>query len=259
MSNEIAIDAVNLWVKYPRRHTVLKLRKKDRRVIVALQDINLTVGKGEMLIVLGRNGAGKTSLLKAMSTLVRPSCGTVRIFGYDVMKHERSVRLKVGYVVNDERSFYWRLTGRENLTFFASLYNIFGKESMRKVDELLDLMEIGDIADRPYSTYSGGQRARLSIARSMLHDPEVLLFDEITRQLDAGMRGKMLDLIGRKFIRDGEKTVVFATHNIEEARILGAEIVLLDSGRIKCGGRYSQICDEIESTIFAECRKIDKI
>ena len=183
--------------------------------VEALRGVDLRVRQGEIFALLGPNGAGKTTLLKIFSSLILPDAGQAKVAGHDTI-HENLVKRRLGLVNSDERSFYWRLTARQNLRFFARLYDVPGKRIDSRIDELLARVDMADAADRQFSGYSSGMKQRIAIARALLHDPEVLLMDEPTSSLDPASARRL-----RQFIldelngRDG-KTVVLASHNLRE-------------------------------------------
>ncbi len=145
----------------------LLLHPFAKKEITALREITVGVRKGELFALLGPNGAGKTTLIKILSTLILPSSGKAFVNGLDVTKHDREVRKKIGYVVADERSFYWRLTGRQNLRFFAALNNLAPGDTAGRIRSLFGLVGLEQDADRMFKDYSSGMRQKLAIARGL--------------------------------------------------------------------------------------------
>ena len=212
-----------------------------KNIIPALKGITLNIEKGEFFGLLGPNGAGKTTLIKILATLVLPTSGKAYVAGYDVEKEERLVRKSMGYVISEERSSYWRLTGRQNLEFFASLNNLKGAEAKKRIDELLEITELKDDADRYFKDYSTGMKQKLGIARGLLTDPQVLFLDEPTKSLDPVTARHMRDFIKKEIVLKQGKTVLFATHNLVEAESLCDRIAIIDKGVIKACGSLSEI------------------
>ena len=208
--------------------------------IEALRGVDLAVGQGEILSLLGPNGAGKTTLLKILCCLVLPDRGRAIVGGHDTT-HENAVKRVLGLVHSDERSFYWRLSARENLRFFARLYDVPPRATEGRIDELLRRVDLGDAADRPFSGYSSGMKQRVAIARALLHDPPILLLDEPTRSLDPvaamALRRFVLDELSR---RDG-KTILLATHDLREAETLSDRVAILVRGRVREIGSVSEV------------------
>ncbi|MEK6775922.1 MAG: ABC transporter ATP-binding protein [bacterium] len=203
--------------------------------IKVLDDVTLHVQAGEVFGLLGPNGAGKTTLLKVLSTLIRPDRGSVRILGYDLVRDEYRIKERVGMVYPDERSFYWRLSGRENLRFFGSLLNLSIREIDRRTRELSSLMNMDNFLDDRYDAYSTGMKQRLLVARAMLREPAVLLMDEPTRGLDPAMAESLLKQI-RYLALNKQTTIVMVTHRLAEARNFCDRIGILDRGRLVCDG-----------------------
>ena len=197
----------------------------------ALLDVNLQVAAGEIYALLGPNGAGKSTLLRILSTLLLPSAGWARVAGYDVVKEEAQVRSRIGLVVGDERSFYWRLSGRHNLEFFGALQGLRSRDLRARIDRLGELLELTDLLDRPFRTYSTGMRQRLALARGLLHDPPFLFMDEPSRSLDPTATGAFHQLLRRLVWGEG-KTILLVTHQLSEARAVCDRAGVLDSGRL---------------------------
>ena len=210
-------------------------RKKE---ITALDNVNIKVKRGELFGILGPNGAGKTTLIKILCTLIIPTSGTAYVNGFNVVEEEASAKAALGLVTGDERSFYWRLTGRQNLEFFAALNNI--PDSHHKIDELLTRMELNDKADSKFYSYSAGMKQRMAIARGLLNDPEILFMDEPTRSLDPGAAQHLREFVKERLVKSLGKTVFLSTHNLYEAEQLCDKIAIIDKSKIL-------ICDTVEN------------
>jgi ABC-2 type transport system ATP-binding protein len=208
--------------------------------IHALRGVDLRVDRGEILGILGPNGAGKTTLIKILSCLILPDRGSVRIDGTDTADENR-VKRKIGLVHSDERSFYWRLTARDNLRFFARLYDLPGPRIDARIDELLRVVDMGEAADRPFSGYSSGMKQRIGIARALLHDPPILLMDEPTRSLDPVSSAELRRFL-REELRDRHgKTILLATHDLAEAEVLADRVAILVQGRVRQIGSVDEV------------------
>ncbi len=223
-------------VFHPLQLRLRSLRPVRRQPPVwALREIDLTVSRGEILGLLGTNGAGKTTLLKIIATLILPTAGRVSVDGHDVARDGDSVKALIGLVTGEERSFYWRLTGRQNLEFFAAFQGLSPERTRGRIGELGEQLGL-DALDRHFGVYSAGMRHRLVIARALLHQPRILLFDEPTRSLDPLAAGALRRLIRETLVRELGCTVVLATHNLEEAEELSDRIAVLHEGRlVGCG------------------------
>jgi ABC-2 type transport system ATP-binding protein len=207
----------------------------------ALAGVSLEVAAGEVFGILGPNGAGKTTLLKILAGLVVPTEGTAIVGGLDVRHHDRAVRRLIGFASSDERSFYWRLGGRENLEFFARLYGLHGAAAARRVASLIDDLDLGGDAARPFMDLSSGMKQRFIIARALLHDPPIVCLDEPTRSLDPIAAKHVRALVSAGLRGRSGKTILLATHNLQEAEQICDRVAVLDRGRVLRQGRVAEI------------------
>ncbi len=248
-----AIVTQGLSKSFPRRRNILEaLRRPWRRPgrTTALQEVSLEIRRGEVFGLLGPNGAGKTTLLKILSCLILPDSGRAWVNGAHVDRQEMAVKRAIGYVTSDERSFYWRLTGAQNLAFFARLFHVPPGDIHRRVGDLLARMELTGKAHEPFSSYSSGMKQRLSIARALLHDPPILFLDEPTRSLDPVTALHIRQFVRQELAgRDG-KTVLLATHNLHEAADLCPRMAILAGARLRRTGRL----DEFRALFAADRR-----
>jgi len=213
---------------------------RSRAEVVAVDRVDLAVEEGELFGLLGPNGAGKTTLIKLLCTLIVPTSGTARVNGYD-LREEGRIKASVGLVTGDERSFYWRLSGRQNLEFFASLHGLSPRQGRRKVEEVLELMGLKEVADERFQTYSTGMRQRLSLARGLLNDPKVLFLDEPTKSLDPTATRHLHDFIKSELVGRRGVTVFLTTHRLEEAEQLCDRIAIMDKGHIRACGTIVEL------------------
>jgi ABC-2 type transport system ATP-binding protein len=240
---EYAIEGWELEKSFAKKRSLKELLTAPftpSERVHALRGVDLHVKTGEIFGLLGPNGAGKTTLLKILSCLVLPDAGRAELHGCDV-RQENKVKFRLGLVHSDERSFYWRLSGRDNLRFFARLYDVPGKRIDSRIDELLRKVDLTEAAPRRFSDYSSGMKQRLAIARALLHDPPILLMDEPTRSLDPAASLSLRALIRDELKgRDG-KTVLLATHNLREAEALCDRIAILVSGTVRQVGTVAEV------------------
>lgn len=203
-----------------------------RAPVVALTDVSFELGAGEIVCLMGPNGAGKSTLLRILAGLLEPSTGTVRVAGLDARVHTAEFRRQVSFVVGDERSFHWPLSGLYNLEYFGALHGFSARDSRERANALLARVGLREAAHRPFSTYSRGMRQRLGLARGLMGDARVLLLDEPTLGLDPeGAR----DL--RQFLRDeviyaGGRTALVGTNDPTEARALADRVLRIRAGRL---------------------------
>ena len=223
-----------------REYTTYKgaLRKK-KEIVEAVRGISFTVNKGEIFGLLGQNGAGKTTTIKMLTTLLAPTSGICKVFGYDSFGQEKQIRKRINFIFGGEMGVYRRLSGRDNLRYFANLYLLDTDTRERRINEILELVELTDAADRLAETYSKGMIQRLQIARGLINDPEILFMDEPTVGLDP-LGARMLRDIIRK-LRDEGKTVLLTTHYLPEAEELCDRMVILDHGEIVARGTPAEI------------------
>jgi ABC-2 type transport system ATP-binding protein len=197
---------------------------------VAVGGVSFDIKAGEIFGLLGPNGAGKTTTIKMLCTLLEPSGGTATINGYDVVREAGQVRQSLGAVLTGERSVYWKLTGRENLEYFAALYHIPRPIATRRIAELLERLDLAERADELVERYSSGMKQRVAIAKALLPNPPVLLLDEPTIGLDPQSARNLRELIQET--RAEGRTVLLTTHYMEEADQLSDRVGIIDGGRV---------------------------
>ncbi|MCA9828601.1 MAG: ATP-binding cassette domain-containing protein [Nitrosopumilus sp.] len=199
--------------------------------VIAVNDVSFTVKEGEIFGFLGPNGAGKSTTMMILTTLLKPTSGQALISGFDVMTNAKQVRENIGYV-QQESTVDEYLTGRENLLLQAKLNHIPKKEINKRIDDVLELIELADKQDQAVVTYSGGMRKRLDIAGGLLHRPKVLFLDEPTVGLDIQTRRKIWEYI-KKIHSEFDMTIFLSTHYMEEADNLCDRVGIIDGGKIR--------------------------
>lgn len=246
-----AIETTNLTKKFPLPGSIRDFlsgsSSSTSREVVALDSVNISVPRGKLFGLIGPNGAGKTTLIKILCTLILPTSGEALIDGHDVTKYDARVRSSIGLVSGEERSFYWRLTGRQNLEFFAVLYNLPPVVARKKIERLLEELDLKEKADHRFYTYSAGIKQRMAIVRGLLNDPSILLLDELTKSLDPVSARHIREIIREKIVNERGATVVFATHRLEEVENLCDGIVVLDKGRVRFGGTLEELKARMET------------
>lgn len=222
---EYAIDMQNLTKKF--------------KELTAVDDVNLTVKKGELFGLLGPNGAGKTTIINMLSTMLKPTSGTAKVWGFDISSDPTKVRRSIG-VVFQGNTLDDRLTGRENLDLHGRLYGMSKNLRRERMVEVLELVELSERADEIVKTYSGGMMRRLEIARGLMHRPNLLFLDEPTLGLDPQTRNHIWDYI-KRLNQEENITMVLTTHYMEEADSLCGRIAIIDNGKIAALGMPSEL------------------
>jgi ABC-2 type transport system ATP-binding protein len=232
-SSLIAVQNVTMRFPIPKRYRewVLAPHRK-RRVCTALSNANLEVQTGDRIAVMGPNGAGKTTLLKLIAGALLPTEGKVFVNGHSTLEQSAAARRSVGFVFNEERSFFWRLTGVQNLEFFGVLDNLYGRQLRERIDHVLELVGLSDARDKAVYTYSSGMKQRLAIARVLIAEPDVLILDGPTRALDPVACDQLVELILSTIHRNSRKTLLIATHRPEEASLLCNKVLVVGGGNI---------------------------
>ncbi len=206
--------------------------------IDAVRNVSLRIGPGEIYGLLGPNGAGKTTLLRMLGTILSPSSGTCRVAGIPAEKDPRNARRHIGFLSGNTR-LYGRLTPWEILRYFGSLYGMSKEAILSRGEELAGVLDMAEFMDRRCELLSTGQRQKVSIARVLLHDPQVLILDEPTLGLDILTSQHILEFI--EHARTRGRTVIFSTHYMTEAELLCTRIGLIHQGKILAEGTLSSL------------------
>jgi ABC-2 type transport system ATP-binding protein len=222
-----AIEVQNLRRVF---RTTLGVFKRSTKEVMAVEDISFAVASGELFGLLGPNGAGKTTSVKMLTTLLIPTGGTARILGHDVVKEAEAIRPRIGFIFGGERGLYWRLSAIDNLRYFATLYQLEPEVTKKRIPYLLELVGLADRGREKVEGYSRGMKQRLHIARTLLHDPELLFLDEPSIGLDPVAAREMRQIVLN--LQAEKKTILLTTHYMFEADALCQRIAVIDHGRI---------------------------
>ena len=233
----------SLWRRFLGRY--------ETEPVVAIDDLHLRVEAGRFFSLLGPNGAGKTSTVRVLCTLLLPDEGTCRIDGHDVATRQRQVRRSIGVSVRGERSVYWKITGRQNLEYFAGLYGLRGDAAGIRIDEVADVVGLTDRLDDYVERYSMGMKQRLAIAVSLVHRPPVLLLDEPTIGLDPNGARTLRSLLKDLCRRDGV-TILYTTHYLHEAEELSDRLAIIHQGRKVLEGSPDEVRAEVGDNRIVE-------
>lgn len=204
----------------------------------AVNNISFEAQTGEILGLLGPNGAGKTTTIRIISTVLSPSSGTAEVDGFDVSKNSMEVRKTLGMLTTDI-GVYERFSGRENLKYFGELYGMRGEKLDSRINELSELLKMRDFIDRRAGKYSTGMKQKLAIARAVIHDPKIIIFDEPTAGLDVLASQTVLNFMQKS--RDAGKLVIFSTHRMNEAEKLCDRAVIIYRGKIIADGTIDSL------------------
>lgn len=243
-TSTVVIDLQNVSKQYTIRNWRTFLFRRPR-IIPAIKDISLQVKEGEIMGLLGPNGAGKTTLLKILATLITPDTGKAVISSLDCAAESLEVRKHVGYVNTNDRSFYWRLSGYDNLKFFGHLHNLYGLSLTKRVKEVIKLTSLENKQHQSFGTYSSGERQRLAIARAMLSNPKILLMDEATANLDPIVSKELIQFTKLSLAKEQKKTIIWCTHNLVEAEELCDKVAILFKGKIISCSKTSDLNQQL--------------
>ena len=236
MAVNFSIEVNGLWKTFTSGW--LRKRKKE-----ALRGVDLSVPEGAFWGLLGPNGAGKTTLLSILSNLLLPEQGEVRVLGKDLRKNAMDICRRIN-VSSGHANFLWSLTVRENLEYYAMLYGLSGKARRKRVEDLLDLFGLGDVARVRFDELSTGTKQKLSLAKSLVNDPSLLLLDEPTVGLDPDVAHRIREAI-RRLHREKGTTLLMTTHNMKEAEALCEQVAFIKDGRIKALGKPKDLKNEL--------------
>jgi len=217
--------------------------------VVAVDEVSFAAEPGRILALLGPNGAGKTTTLRMLATILTPTRGTARIDGLDVNEDPLGVRRRIGFL-SGGTGVYERMTAREMITYFARLYQMEEAAIGLRVDEIIRLLRMEDFADRQAGTFSSGQKQKLSIARTIVHNPPVLIFDEPTANLDVLVARTIVEFL--ELAREDGKSIILSTHVLSEAERLADDVAIISEGKILAAGTLEELTagGSLESIFF---------
>ncbi len=224
----------------------------------AMNDLSFSLERGKILGILGPNGAGKTTLLKTIATLILPTSGTLSFFnagptaitwtsqGLTNEQTEWQLKSSIGLTIDEERSFYWRLSGHQNLEFFSALYGLDAAATSKRINELFSLFGI-DYGAKRFDSYSSGMKKCFSLIRALLHNPSLLLLDEPTKSLDYATAARLKEFIKTKLVQADGKTVIFTTHNLNENLDFCDLFMILRQGQVAAFGSLAHLRQQISN------------
>jgi ABC-2 type transport system ATP-binding protein len=220
------------------------LFRSEKHQVDALKEVSLKVHPGEIFGLLGPNGAGKTTLIKILTTLLLPTAGQAWVNGYHIQEEENQIRATVGCMLMGERGLYWKLTGRENLVYFGALYHLPPKERIQRSQEIIDMLNLNELADRTVETYSSGQKMKLAFGKALINDAPLLILDEPTNTLDVPSASELRAIV-RSLNAQG-KTVIYTTHIMAEAETLCDRVAIIDYGELLAMGTVAELKESLK-------------
>ena len=218
---------------------VTKQFKDKQKYVTALKHVTFEVKKGEVVGLLGENGAGKTTLLRTIATLLTPTEGNVLVGVYDTVKNPNDIKKRMGVLFGGETGLYDRLTARENLEYFATLYGLGKHQTKVRIEDLAKMFGMKDYLDRKVGGFSKGMRQKVAIARTLIHNPDIILFDEPTTGLDITSSNVFRQLV-HQLKREG-KTIVFSSHIMEEVSMLCDSVAMMHKGELVYHGNLEDL------------------
>ena len=241
-SSRLAVETRDLGRVYRTRN----------ETVTALHSVDLRVREGELYGVLGPNGAGKTTLIKILVTLLLPSTGTARVDGLDVVRDYRRLRPRISIVSGGENAGYGILRVREQLWMFSQFYGIPSRVAYRRIDELLERLNLADAANRQISGLSSGMRQKMNLVRGLMTDPRVLFLDEPTVALDVGAARDLREEVSRWMAEDPTRTVILTTHYMQEADDLCDRIAIVNRGQVVIEGTPATLKLEVQRDVVVD-------
>ncbi|WP_342540612.1 ATP-binding cassette domain-containing protein [Heyndrickxia sp. FSL K6-6286] len=226
-------------------NNVSRTFKEKKQEIHAVQNVSFTIPTGEVVGLLGENGAGKTTLLRMIATILEPTKGEIIIDGKNTSQQTMEIKRKIGVLFGSETGLYDRLTAKENLQYFAKLYGLSKHESNVRIENLAKRFGMKEYLDRKVGGFSKGMRQKVAIARTLIHNPDVILLDEPTTGLDITSANMFRELIHH--LRKEGKTIVFSSHIMEEVEQLCQTIVMIHKGNLIYHGSLQELYQQEET------------
>lgn len=216
-------------------------QQKNGEELFAVNDLSFAANKGEIVVLLGVNGAGKTTTMRMLSTVLQPNSRTATVEGFDILKQSQQVRANLGFLSGDT-GLYSRLTARETITYFGRLYDVDETTIKSRIIEMAKLLDMHNFLDKKVDLLSTGMKQKVSIARSIVHDPPVMIFDEPTAGLDILTAKNIVNFIHS--CKENGKCVLFSTHIMREAERIADRIVMIHEGKILAEGSWDEFQQE---------------
>lgn len=219
-------------------------KKATGNTIMAVSDVSFTCQPGRVFTLLGPNGAGKTTTLRILATMLKPTSGTSRVAGFDTVKEPEKVRGKIGFLTGST-ALYQRLTPNEIVKYYANLHGMDKEKFTKRKKELFQLLGIDEFANRRIGKLSSGMKQKVSIARTMIHDPEVVIFDEPTVGLDVITARSIIQMI--RNCKEEGKTIIFSTHIMGEVSLLSDDLAIIHKGRLLFNDTFENFLQQMKT------------
>lgn len=223
---------------------------KSFKDIKAVDNISFSVKSGEIVGLLGENGAGKTTTLRMLATMLKPTGGTAKINGYDILTEDSKVRSQIGILFGGEVGLYDRLTARENIKYFAMLNGLSKEEANKNIESLAKALEMEEYIDRRVGKFSRGMKQKVAIARSIVHNPKVMLFDEPTMGLDVTAARIVQNFIFK--CKEENKSIIFSSHSMMEVEKLCDRVIIINKGKIVGSGSITELKEKYKNNNLEE-------
>lgn len=223
---------------------------KSFKDIKAVDNISFLVKSGEIVGLLGENGAGKTTTLRMLATMLKPTGGTAKINGYDILTEDSKVRSQIGILFGGEVGLYDRLTARENIKYFAMLNGLSKEEANKNIESLAKALEMEEYIDRRVGKFSRGMKQKVAIARSIVHNPKVMLFDEPTMGLDVTAARIVQNFIFK--CKEENKSIIFSSHSMMEVEKLCDRVIIINKGKIVESGSITELKEKYKNNNLEE-------
>ena len=223
-------------------NNVSKFFKEKKTTVTAVKNISFEVKEGAVVGLLGENGAGETTTLRMIATLLEPTQGSITVNGFDTVSQPIEIKKNIGVLFGGETGLYERLTARENLEYFASLYGMHGHEVKQRIEKLAVQFGMKDYLDRRVGGFSKGMRQKVAISRTIIHNPDIILFDEPTTGLDITSANIFRQLVHQ--LKKEGKTIIFSSHIMEEVKLLCESVIMIHKGEMVYNGSLSGLYEE---------------
>ena len=238
----IVVDKICKSFKLSREQK--KEHGKKTKSVDAVSEVSFTCQPGRIFSLLGPNGAGKTTVLRMIATMLKPTSGSIKVAGFDTVKQPQDVRKRIGFLTGST-GLYARLTANELVKYYADLNGMDSAAFKERKDKIFDMLDIQDFANKRIGKLSSGMKQKVSIARTIIHNPEVVIFDEPTVGLDVITSRSIIQLV--KIMKEEKKTVIFSTHIMGDVSLLSDDLAIIHKGKLLFCDTFQRFLDQTKS------------